>query len=125
MQVTEIAAEGLKREFKVTVAASEIESRVQSRLARLAKTVRMPGFRPGKAPLPLELSPLTWDRDLRPAGVSIDHSIALNDFDRLLESNIGATNGEYFKNSGELRARGVEVLIRKDKSDKADRKSVV
>lgn len=43
----------------------------------------------------------------------------MNDFDRLLESNIGATNGEYFKNSGELRARGVEVLIRKDKSDKA------
>ena len=53
MQVTETAAEGLKREFKVTVAASEIESRVQSRLARLAKTVRLPGFRPGKAPLPL------------------------------------------------------------------------
>ena len=48
-----MAAEGLKREFKVTVAASEIESRVQTRLARLAKTVRLPGFRPGKAPLPL------------------------------------------------------------------------
>ena len=48
-----LAAEGLKREFKVTVAASEIESRVQSRLERLAKTVRLPGFRPGKAPLPL------------------------------------------------------------------------
>lgn len=53
MQVTEIAAEGLRREFKITFAASEIESRVQSRLARLAKTVRLPGFRPGKAPLPL------------------------------------------------------------------------
>ena len=53
MQVTETAAEGLKREFKVTVAASEIESRVQSRLARLARTVKLPGFRPGKAPLPL------------------------------------------------------------------------
>jgi trigger factor len=53
MQVTETAAEGLRREFRVTVAASEIESRVQSRLARLAKTVRLPGFRPGKAPLPL------------------------------------------------------------------------
>jgi len=37
----------------------------------------------GKAPFPFELSPLTWDRDLRPAGVSIDHGIALNDFDRL------------------------------------------
>jgi trigger factor len=53
MQVTEIAAEGLKREYKVTVPASEIASRVQSRLERLAKTVRLPGFRPGKAPLPL------------------------------------------------------------------------
>jgi trigger factor len=53
MQVTQVAAEGLRREFKVTVPASEIESRVQSRLTRLAKTVRLPGFRPGKAPLPL------------------------------------------------------------------------
>jgi trigger factor len=53
MQVTQIAADGLKWEFKVTVPASEIESRVQSRLERLAKTIRLPGFRPGKAPLPL------------------------------------------------------------------------
>jgi trigger factor len=53
MQVTEIAAAGLKREFKVTVPANEIESRVRTRLERLAKTIRMPGFRPGKAPLPL------------------------------------------------------------------------
>jgi trigger factor len=53
MQVTEIAADGLRREYKVTVPASEIESRVQSRLERLAKTIRLPGFRPGKAPLPL------------------------------------------------------------------------
>ena len=45
MQVTETAAEGLKREFKVTVAASEIESRVQSRLARLARTVKLPDGR--------------------------------------------------------------------------------
>lgn len=37
----------------------------------------------GKAPLPLELSPLTWDADLRPAGVSLDQSFALGDFSRL------------------------------------------
>ncbi len=43
----------------------------------------------------------------------------MNDFDRLLESNTGSTNGEYFKNTGELRARGLEFMIRKDKSDKA------
>ena len=37
----------------------------------------------GKAPLPLELSPLTWDADLRPAGVSLDQSFALGDYSRL------------------------------------------
>lgn len=37
----------------------------------------------GKAAFPLELSPLTWDQDLRPAGVSLDHSLPLGDFDRL------------------------------------------
>ena len=37
----------------------------------------------GKAPMPLELSPMLWDQDLRPAGISIDHSITLGDYDRL------------------------------------------
>ena len=53
MQVEQVAAEGLKREFKVIVPAGEIEQRVRTRLEKLAKTVRLPGFRPGKAPLPL------------------------------------------------------------------------
>jgi len=45
----------------------------------------------------------------------------MNDFDRLLEANgtiIGQTTGQYFSNNGELRARGVEVFLRKDKEDK-------
>lgn len=37
----------------------------------------------GKAPLPLSLTPLTWDQDLRPIGASVSHDIALGDFDRL------------------------------------------
>jgi trigger factor len=53
MQVTQTAADGLKRKFKVVVPADEIESRVKSRLERLSKTVRVPGFRPGRAPLGL------------------------------------------------------------------------
>ncbi len=53
MQVTEVAADGLKREYKVVVAASEIQGKVDERLKKLAKTVRIPGFRPGKAPLTL------------------------------------------------------------------------
>lgn len=37
----------------------------------------------GKAPLPLELSPMVWDSDLRPAGVALDQSFAISEFDRL------------------------------------------
>ena len=37
----------------------------------------------GKTPLPLELSPMIWDFDIRPAGVALDHSFALSEFDRL------------------------------------------
>ena len=53
MQVVEVSADGLKRQYVVTVPAAEIESRVTSRLQRLSKTVKMPGFRPGKVPLSL------------------------------------------------------------------------
>ena len=37
----------------------------------------------GKTPLPLELSPMVWDTDLRPAGVALDQSFAVSEFDRL------------------------------------------
>ncbi|MDE2228813.1 MAG: trigger factor [Alphaproteobacteria bacterium] len=53
MQVRETSAEGLKREFTVVVAADEIEKQIQDRLAEIGRSVRLPGFRPGKAPLAL------------------------------------------------------------------------
>jgi trigger factor len=53
MQVTEVSAQGLKREYRIVVPAGEIDNRVKTRLERLQRTMRMPGFRPGKAPLPL------------------------------------------------------------------------
>src|SRR5918994_731969 len=53
MQVTELSAEGLKREYKVVVQAAEIEDQVAHRLEELKGRVRMPGFRPGKVPLTL------------------------------------------------------------------------
>ncbi|MFN8721471.1 MAG: trigger factor [Rhodospirillales bacterium] len=53
MQITETAAEGLKREFTVVVAASDIQSRVDARLSELGRQVRLPGFRPGKVPMPI------------------------------------------------------------------------
>ncbi len=53
MQVTELSAEGLKREYQVVVNAAEIEQRVDKRLDELKNTIKMPGFRPGKVPVTL------------------------------------------------------------------------
>jgi trigger factor len=51
MNVTETSAEGLKREFKITVPASEVEDKVTRRLGEIGQSVRIPGFRPGKVPM--------------------------------------------------------------------------
>lgn len=53
MQVTEINADGLKREYKVVVPAGQLETRIEGRLSEIARTVKIPGFRPGKVPMKL------------------------------------------------------------------------
>jgi trigger factor len=51
MEVTEIVADGLKREFRIVVSAGELEDKVTSRLDELGRTTQLPGFRPGKVPM--------------------------------------------------------------------------
>lgn len=53
MQVKQLKQDGLLHELEVTVQASEIDTRVDSRLKEVGKTIRIPGFRPGKVPLQL------------------------------------------------------------------------
>jgi len=43
----------LERRVSMALAADEIERKVDERLKKLARSVRMPGFRPGKVPLKL------------------------------------------------------------------------
>jgi trigger factor len=50
MQVTETLSDGLRRSYAVRLSASEIESQASARLADIGKTLRLPGFRPGKVP---------------------------------------------------------------------------
>jgi trigger factor len=50
MQVTETLSEGLKRAYTVVVPAADLETKRAARLAGLAKTLKLPGFRPGKIP---------------------------------------------------------------------------
>ncbi|HXX86241.1 MAG TPA: trigger factor [Casimicrobiaceae bacterium] len=51
MQMTLETLGQLERRLHVAVPVEQIESEVQKRLARLAKTVKIAGFRPGKVPL--------------------------------------------------------------------------
>jgi trigger factor len=51
MQVTETAAAGLKREYRVVVPATDLEAKVKERLDDLKGRVQVRGFRPGKVPV--------------------------------------------------------------------------
>ncbi|MDB5393216.1 MAG: tig [Rhodospirillales bacterium] len=53
MNVTETAHEGLSRTWRVVVPATEIGANVDRRLTELSKSIKLPGFRPGKVPLSL------------------------------------------------------------------------
>jgi trigger factor len=53
MQVTELSAEGLKHQFKIVVPVGDLTSKIDERLAEMAKTAALPGFRPGKVPVSL------------------------------------------------------------------------
>jgi trigger factor len=53
MQVTETLSEGLKRGFTVVVPGPDIEGKRTARLSEISRTLRLPGFRPGKVPLPI------------------------------------------------------------------------
>ena len=50
MQTVETQNEGLKRAYRMTITAKDVESRIDAEVKKIAPQVRMPGFRPGKVP---------------------------------------------------------------------------
>ena len=50
MQTVETLNEGLKRAYRITISAKEIDALVDKELKTITPQVRMPGFRPGKVP---------------------------------------------------------------------------
>ncbi len=50
MKVTEQKAEGLNKKYQVVIENKDFESKVEKKLDQVAKNVKLPGFRPGKAP---------------------------------------------------------------------------
>jgi len=53
MQVTETLNDGLKRGYKITVTADELEAKVNEKLAEARPEIEMKGFRKGKVPMAL------------------------------------------------------------------------
>ncbi len=51
MQITQTVSEDLRRQFTVTIAASELDAKVTKRLEEMKPRVNLKGFRPGKAPV--------------------------------------------------------------------------
>ena len=51
MEVTETNAEGLSRTYKVTVPASELVAKLDSRIEEIRPQMNLKGFRPGKVPV--------------------------------------------------------------------------
>lgn len=51
MQVTETLSEGLKREYKVILPASDLATRLDGQLHEMKAKARINGFRPGKVPV--------------------------------------------------------------------------
>ena len=51
MQITETLADGLKHDFRVVVPAEDLRVEIDRKLAEYGAGMRLPGFRPGKAPM--------------------------------------------------------------------------
>lgn len=51
MEITEVVHEGLKREYKIVLPASELEAKVTEKLEEARPNVTLKGFRKGKVPL--------------------------------------------------------------------------
>jgi trigger factor len=51
MQITETVSEGLRREYKVVVAATDLDSRLVGKIEEIKPRMNLKGFRPGKAPV--------------------------------------------------------------------------
>jgi trigger factor len=53
MQVSVSTVSGLERRIEVSVPAARVAAEIESRFKTLARTARLKGFRPGKAPMPV------------------------------------------------------------------------
>ena len=84
MKVKEEKSKGLMKKFTAVIDAADFEKEVDARIERLAKTTKLPGFRPGKAPKAMLV------QKYRPAvlGEALDHIIQASVNQIIQENNL-------------------------------------
>lgn len=76
MQATVENISQLERRIRITVPRAEIDSEVEARLKRLARTVKVHGFRPGKVPLKIVAQQYGGEVRREVIGQTMERSIA-------------------------------------------------
>ena len=88
----------LERRVSVALAADEIERKIDARLKQLARSVRMPGFRPGK--VPLKLIAQTYGPQVRSEVLS--DAVQKSFTDAVKEANLKVAGYPKFENTKDL-----------------------
>lgn len=103
MQVTETLAEGLKREYAMTVPAAELAAKMETKLDAVRADFQMKGFRKGKAPKAL-----------------LKKMFGKNVMGELVDEVVNEAMRSHFETTGDQPSQQPEVAITNDKFDEGD-----
>src|SRR5438093_3003413 len=98
--------EGLERRVSITQPAKDIERQVDERLKKLARNIRMPGFRPGK--VPMKIVAQTYGPQVRSEVLSDAVQKAFSEAVR--EANLKVAGFPRIEHKGEKQADGAPAL---------------
>ncbi|WP_375172799.1 trigger factor [Pseudooceanicola sp.] len=106
MQVTETLNEGLKRGYQITLPASELDAKVNEKLAEAQPEVEMKGFRKGKVPMALlkkQFGPRIMGEAMQEAidGAMSDHFDATGD-KPAMQPQVEMVDGEDWKEGDDV-----------------------
>ncbi|QIE54227.1 trigger factor [Pikeienuella piscinae] len=103
MQVTETLAEGLKREYAMTLAASDLAEKMDAKIDAVRADFQMKGFRKGKAPKPL-----------------LKKMFGKNLMGEVVDEAVNEAMRSHFDSSGDTPSQQPEVSITNERFDEGD-----
>ena len=120
MQVSVENLGTISRRLKVAIPAEQVEKEIAERLKRLAKNARLPGFRPGKAPLKVVESRFGGDVLNEVAGSLIESSLR----EALTQENLVPAGGPEVQPTKMERGQDLEYVASFDIFPKIDKPDI-